>query len=75
MGAEAVKESLAKVDLRKLAHELEHQLDATKSKQIRKKIAKRLKGIGRFSIRLRIVLITIVIEIIYLFGYRIGSRY
>src|SRR5476651_850482 len=43
MGAEAVKESLAKVDLRKLAHELEHQLDATKSKQIRKKIAKRLK--------------------------------
>src|SRR5712672_2467110 len=43
MGAEAVKECLAKIDLRKLAHELEHQLDATKSKQIRKKIAKRLK--------------------------------
>src|SRR6266850_5807583 len=43
MGAEAVKEVLGKVDLRKLAHELEHQLDSTKSKQIRKKIAKRLK--------------------------------
>ena len=43
MGAEAVKEVLGKIDLRKLAHELEHQLDSTKSKQIRKKIAKRLK--------------------------------
>src|ERR1017187_4926100 len=43
MGAEAVKEVLSKIDLRKLAHELEHQLDSTKSKQIRKKIAKRLK--------------------------------
>src|SRR5207237_9521794 len=27
MGAEAVKELLTKIDLRKLAHELEHQLD------------------------------------------------
>jgi DNA-directed RNA polymerase subunit beta' len=43
MGAEAVKELLQKIDLRKLAHELEHQLDTTKSKQVRKKIAKRLK--------------------------------
>ncbi len=43
MGAEAVKEVLSRIDLRKLAHELEHQLDSTKSKQIRKKIAKRLK--------------------------------
>jgi DNA-directed RNA polymerase subunit beta' len=43
MGAEAVKELLAKIDLRKLAHELEHQLDTTKSKQIKKKVAKRLK--------------------------------
>jgi len=43
MGAEAIKELLTKIDLRKLGHELEHQLDTTKSKQIRKKIAKRLK--------------------------------
>ncbi|HUJ08749.1 MAG TPA: DNA-directed RNA polymerase subunit beta' [Verrucomicrobiae bacterium] len=43
MGAEAVKEVLQKIDLRKLSHELEHQLDSTKSKQVRKKIAKRLK--------------------------------
>ncbi len=43
MGAEAVKELLTKIDLRKLGHELEHQLDTTKSKQIKKKVAKRLK--------------------------------
>jgi len=49
MGAEAVKELLSKIDLRKTAHELEHQLDTTKSKQIKKKVAKRLK-IGRASV-------------------------
>jgi DNA-directed RNA polymerase subunit beta' len=43
MGAEAIKELLTKIDLRKLGHELEHQLDTTKSKQIKKKVAKRLK--------------------------------
>jgi DNA-directed RNA polymerase subunit beta' len=43
MGAEAVKELLQKIDLRKLGHDLEHQLDTTKSKQIKKKVAKRLK--------------------------------
>src|SRR5437870_13513290 len=43
MGAEAAKELLTKIDLRKLGHELEHQLDTTKSKQIKKKVAKRLK--------------------------------
>jgi DNA-directed RNA polymerase subunit beta' len=43
MGAEAVKDLLSKIDLRKLAQELEHQLDQTKSKQIKKKVAKRLK--------------------------------
>src|SRR5881296_996198 len=32
MGAEAVRDLLVKIDLRKLAHELEHQLDTTKSK-------------------------------------------
>src|SRR5258706_126039 len=43
MGAEGVKDLLTKIDLHKLAHELEHQLDTTKSKQIKKKVAKRLK--------------------------------
>jgi DNA-directed RNA polymerase subunit beta' len=43
MGAEAVKEILQKIDLRKLAADLEHQLDITKSKQTKKKVAKRLK--------------------------------
>ena len=43
MGAEAVKDLLSRIDLRKNAHELEHQLDTTKSKQIKKKVAKRLK--------------------------------
>jgi len=43
MGAEAVKDLLSRLDLRKLTRELEHQLDATKSKQTRKKLAKRLK--------------------------------
>ncbi len=43
MGAEGIKDLLTKIDLRKLAHELEHQLDTTKSKQIKKKVAKRLK--------------------------------
>ncbi len=48
MGAEAVRELLQKIDLRKLVHELEHQLDTTKSKQVRKKIAKRLKLVKGF---------------------------
>src|SRR5271169_4255632 len=49
MGAEAVKESLAKVDLRKLAHELEEAMGTTRSKQIRKKLAKRLKLVQGFA--------------------------
>jgi DNA-directed RNA polymerase subunit beta' len=48
MGAEAVKELLAKVDLKKLAHELDKQLASTKSKQTRKKVAKRLKIVKAF---------------------------
>jgi DNA-directed RNA polymerase subunit beta' len=48
MGAEAVKELLEKVELRKLSHELEHQLDSTRSKQTRKKVAKRLKVVKGF---------------------------
>src|ERR1043166_2143208 len=43
MGALAVRELLAKVDLKKLNEELATQLASTKSKQVRKKIAKRLK--------------------------------
>jgi DNA-directed RNA polymerase subunit beta' len=43
MGAEAVRDLLSKIDLRKLAQEMEHQLEQTKSKQTKKKVAKRLK--------------------------------
>jgi DNA-directed RNA polymerase subunit beta' len=43
MGAEAVKKLLAEIDLNKLNKELEKAMGATKSKQIRKKLAKRLK--------------------------------
>ena len=43
MGAEAVKDLLSKIDLRKLAQELEKLLEQTKSKQTKKKLAKRLK--------------------------------
>jgi len=48
MGAEAIKQLLEKIDLRKLGHELERQLDTTKSKQLRKKIAKRQKVVRGF---------------------------
>ncbi len=48
MGAEAVKDLLQRIDLRKLATEIEHALDTTKSKQTRKKLAKRLKIIKAF---------------------------
>ena len=43
MGAEAIKKLLAETDLNKLNKELEKAMGATKSKQIRKKLAKRLK--------------------------------
>src|SRR4026209_2795523 len=43
MGAEAVKKLLAEIDLNKLNKELEKAMAASKSKQIRKKLAKRLK--------------------------------
>jgi DNA-directed RNA polymerase subunit beta' len=48
MGAEAVKELLQRLDLRKLAADLEHQLDATKSKQTKKKVAKQLRLVKGF---------------------------
>ncbi|MEI9962456.1 MAG: hypothetical protein WDM76_15430 [Limisphaerales bacterium] len=43
MGAEAVREALALVDLIKGAEELEQAMTETKSKQIRKKLGKRIK--------------------------------
>jgi DNA-directed RNA polymerase subunit beta' len=43
MGAEAVREALAKVDLAKSTTQLEQAMTETKSKQIRKKLAKRIK--------------------------------
>src|SRR5881628_1939714 len=43
MGAEAIRKLLAEIDLNKLNKELEKAMTETKSKQIRKKIAKRIK--------------------------------
>jgi DNA-directed RNA polymerase subunit beta' len=48
MGAEAVREGLAKVDLQKQIDSLEIQMTETKSKQIRKKVAKRIKLLSAF---------------------------
>ncbi len=48
MGAEAVKDLLQRLDLRKTTTELEHALDTTRSKQTRKKLAKRLKIVKAF---------------------------
>ena len=43
MGAEAVRKCLNKVDLDQLMHDLEEQIENTRSKQTRKKITKRMK--------------------------------
>jgi DNA-directed RNA polymerase subunit beta' len=43
MGAEAVRDALAKVDLAKSVDALQQAMTETKSKQIRKKLAKRIK--------------------------------
>jgi len=43
MGAEAVRDALSKVDLAKQIEHLQQAMTETKSKQIRKKIAKRIK--------------------------------
>src|SRR5471032_216518 len=48
MGAEAVREALERVDLAKQADELAIAMTETKSKQIRKKIAKRIKLLTAF---------------------------
>src|SRR5450759_317525 len=49
MGADAVKKLLAEIDLTKLNKELEVAMGNTKSKQIRKKLAKRLKLVQGFQ--------------------------
>src|SRR6267143_2062885 len=48
MGAEAIRKLLAEIDLNKLNKELEKAMGATKSKQIRKKLAKRTKLLEAF---------------------------
>ncbi|MBA4149417.1 MAG: DNA-directed RNA polymerase subunit beta' [Verrucomicrobia bacterium] len=48
MGAEAVREGLANVDLAKQVEHLQQAMGETKSKQIRKKIAKRTKLLSAF---------------------------
>jgi len=48
MGAEAVREALGRVDLPKMIDRLQGEMGETKSKQIRKKLAKRIKLIQSF---------------------------
>ncbi|MEM1222051.1 MAG: DNA-directed RNA polymerase subunit beta' [Verrucomicrobiota bacterium] len=48
MGAEAVRDALARVDLESTVAELHEQMHATRSKQIKKKLSKRLKTIQGF---------------------------
>ncbi|MGN0876192.1 MAG: DNA-directed RNA polymerase subunit beta', partial [Kiritimatiellia bacterium] len=50
MGAEAIRKLLRKVDLDALMVELEEQMENTRSKQNRKKIAKRMKVVEGFRI-------------------------
>ena len=49
MGAEAIKNLLAGIDLAKLNGELDEQMGTTRSKQVRKKLAKRLKLVQGFA--------------------------
>src|SRR5690606_6729972 len=48
MGAEAVRNALSRVDLESTVAELHEQMHATRSKQIKKKLSKRLKTIQGF---------------------------
>ncbi len=48
MGAEAVRDIVAKLDLEKMAKELRREMKTTKSKQRRKKAAKRLRVVENF---------------------------
>jgi DNA-directed RNA polymerase subunit beta' len=50
MGAVAVRKLLAKVDLDELMRELEEEMENTRSKQTRKKIAKRMKVVEGFRV-------------------------
>jgi len=49
MGAEAIQELLSQADLPKLAIQLEQEMGETRSKQTRKKLAKRLKLVKGFD--------------------------
>src|SRR5476651_2519166 len=63
MGAEAVREALARVDLVKGAEQLELAMTETKSKQIRKKLAKRIKllqGLGISKSRPEWMILTVL---------------
>ncbi|MCA9428832.1 MAG: DNA-directed RNA polymerase subunit beta', partial [Candidatus Omnitrophica bacterium] len=48
MGAEAVREVLAKIDFESMIGELQEQMLSTRSKQIKKKLSKRLKVVQGF---------------------------
>jgi len=48
MGAEAIQKLLEQIDLQTLNDEIEQQMTATRSKQLRKKLAKRLKLVQGF---------------------------
>ena len=48
MGAEAIRDALRKTNLDDLMRDLERQMDETRSKQMRKKIAKRMKVVEGF---------------------------
>ena len=50
MGAEAVREALAKAELAPQIDALNQAMTETKSKQIRKKLAKRIKKVIRYRI-------------------------
>jgi DNA-directed RNA polymerase subunit beta' len=63
MGAEAVREVLEKVDLAKQAEQLQEAMTETKSKQIRKKLAKRIKllqGLGISKSRPEWMILTVL---------------
>jgi DNA-directed RNA polymerase subunit beta' len=63
MGAEAVREALEKVDLVKQADQLQEAMTETKSKQIRKKLAKRIKllqGLGISKSRPEWMILTVL---------------
>jgi len=48
MGAEAIRDVVARIDLNKMAKELRHEIRISKSKQRRKKAAKRLRVVESF---------------------------